>query len=291
MNKLQDNAVILDLTIRRPGVFRAERVRAETSANQRWLNHQKRLFDSDAYDAACRVQDEAKEWCRRRALPAGLSGYCVFPAAMVPEVYARLDRADEDLAEAADAFVAEYAALRERARAELKDLYREEQYPSPEAMRAKFRIERRLVELGTPGEDKIGKEFAEYERRKAKERWRAMEEDVAAGLREAFSELVGHLVERLAPAPNGGRKRLHETALEGLREFTDLFSKRNLLGDAELEQLVERARRLIAGKDVSVLRENDLWRQRLSQQMAEVKAGVDRLLTAAPRRDIKFEEE
>lgn len=291
MNKLQDSAVILRLKIRRPGVFRAERVRAETAANQRWLSHQKRLFNSNTYDAACRVQDEAKEWCRRRALPAGLDGCCVFPASMVPEVYARLDRADADLAEAAEAFVTEYEALRKQAREQLRDLYREEQYPGPDAMKAKFRIERSLVELGTPGEEKIGKEFAEYERRKAQERWRAMEEEVSAGLREAFAELVGHLAERLAPAPDGGRKRLHETALEGLREFTELFSKRNLLGDVELEQLVERTRRLIAGKDVSVLRENDLWRQRLSQQMSEVKSGVDRLLTAGPRRDIRFGEE
>ena len=158
-------------------------------------------------------------------------------------------------------------------------------------LRAAFSVERRLLDFGTPGEDKIGKALWESERKRAEETWRAAADEIQDALRCAFRSLVGHLAERLEPNPDGSRKVFRDTAIEKLTEFLDLFKARNLTGDAELEGLVIQARNVLQGKRPDALRKSNVIRGEVAREMGRVLTALDTLMGDAPRRRISFEED
>lgn len=290
-NVLQDGTVILDVVFRCPGQVRRERqARVETKANQDWLSTNKRIFDSRTFRECQVIQAKTAEWLRKRSLPCGLEGYFVLPLGLLPDAYAHLDDADARLAAKVEQFCGEYEQLKERAKAELKELYREEQYPDVERFRRGIRMDRRLIELGVPDPIKVGDAIARAEMAKARDRWQDAAEQVTACLREEFRDMVAHLAERLAPNADGSKKRLHESAVEKVAEFIELFRRRNVLDDRGMDLLVSRAKALLAGKSVELLRDNELIRSRTASAMAEVKVALDRLVTDAPGRRIVFDE-
>jgi hypothetical protein len=73
-------------------------------------------------------------------------------------------------------------------------------------------------------------------------------------------------------------------------EWLELFSKRNVLGDAELAEMVEQAKGVLEGVDVKDLRNDGKFRADIGQQMVEVKERLDSLLVNAPSRKISFDD-
>jgi hypothetical protein len=209
---------------------------------------------------------------------------------MVGQAYEYLDAQDAKLAAAKEELAADYDRIRAEAERDLAEFWDARQFPTKGYLLSGIRIDRRLIELDVPSADKVGSVISDGERERAKRMWEDATNDVFAALREAFAELVGHLADRLSPNPDGTKRRLHETALDKVTEFIDLFSKRNVLDDAELAGMVEKARRLVEGKTVDVLRENELFRERMANNLAEVKMDLDKLVEDAPARRIRFED-
>ena len=70
-----------------------------------------------------------------------------------------------------------------------------------------------------------------------------------------------------------------------------MFAARNLTDDAELEELVGKAKAVMNGKSVKELRTNDGYREEVRKEMTRVTEALDGLLEDAPGRRITFEEE
>lgn len=293
-NTLRENTVVLRLVFHCPVMAATEITkRVDTDGNQRWFSINKRLLTSAAYKELCDEAYSTTNWVAKRQVPGDLqlaASYHAIPVASVAEVDSYVNESELRYMDAVSRFLAEYEECKERARDELKDSYREADYRPTTQLQRCFWVEKKWIELGVPSESKLGTFISEIERAKVARQW---EEDAAAvtmALRSGLADLVGGLAERLKPAPDGTKRRLHESALTSTLEWLELFNNRNVLNDTECEVLVTKARRLLQGKSVELLRENDFFRGRLANQMDEIKQAVDKLITDAPGRRIVLED-
>lgn len=274
-------------------VRKADATDSATKADQSQLGVTKRIFTNGHYAEACRIDRDFQAWLDRVALDSPLKrGTHLIPVTLLDDVYARLDTAQAGYEAEADALASEYDKAKLVARLRLKELYDENDYPSKEDLRARFRVERQLFDFAQPGESKLSEYVYEQEKQRWAESFASAEEEVRQALRQSCRDLVAHLADRLAPTADGKRKRLHASAVENLTEFLDLFDKRNVLNDAELKELVDRARRVLNGdKTVDVLRDNDTLRDFVRGQMEAIEGSLDTLITDGPRRVVSFEED
>lgn len=101
-----------------------------------------------------------------------------------------------------------------------------------------------------------------------------------------FSSLVSHLVERLTPGPDGGRKVFRDSALTHLSEFVARFRELDVGSNPELEQMVDTARKAIGNIDPAAVRDSDALRRQVAGQLSTVAAHLDQLLVDQPRRRV-----
>ena len=62
-----------------------------------------------------------------------------------------------------------------------------------------------------------------------------------------FAKLVSHLTERLSGTDGEDRKIFRDSAINNLVEFFDRFKQLNVRSNAQLDDLVEQARRVVQG--------------------------------------------
>jgi hypothetical protein len=294
VNLMRENTVILDVVFHRIMQEHRERTAktVDTEANKAWLSTVKKLFESSNYSKAAALQWETMRWLKSRSLPCGLHGYFVLPTALLKEVWDYLDAQDAKLRVFVEALAAEVENLKQFSQENLKDLYNETELPSAKKILNGIWMERSLIELQVPGSSKVGDVLAKQEEDKAKSRWDEAAEEVIYALREEMSKLVAHLVDRLTPNSDGKVKGFRESNIENLLEWFDLFSKRNILNDADLKKLVAKSKEVLVkkGKPVSgdLIRADETVRAKLQAGMSEVKIKLDAMLVNVPARRIRF---
>lgn len=103
---------------------------------------------------------------------------------------------------------------------------------------------------------------------------------------EELAKLVEHLAERLTGSDDGKPKVFRDSAVENLREFFRRFRALSVGSDEELEEVVRAAESLLGGVPPQDLRDRPAARARVEAGLAEVRAGLDPLLTERPRRRV-----
>jgi hypothetical protein len=286
---LMERCVVLDVTFHRPGIRRkADLSLVSTDADKAMLGLTKAIVVSKSYRRVLRLAGDTRRWLENRSLPSPLKrGTYLVPLELIDAVNTHMDEVDLLYARLARKFLAAYPKLKEKARIRLKDQWDPRNYPEESVLRAAFSVERRWLDFGTPSEAKLGKALWEVEKKRAENTWREATEEIRTALRQAFRDLVGGLADRLMPNPDGGRKRLHASAVTKLTEFLDLFSARNITGDAELGNLVSQAREVLAGKSAGSLRQAAVGGE-VMDEMIRVISSLDTLMEVAPRRAISF---
>ncbi len=107
---------------------------------------------------------------------------------------------------------------------------------------------------------------------------------------EAFvselGKLVSHLTERLSGSDDGKPKVFRDSAVENLSEFFTRFRQLNVGNNAQLDELVAQAQRVIRGVEPQQLRESTALRQSVATQLSAVQSVLDGLFVDRPRRNI-----
>lgn len=93
-----------------------------------------------------------------------------------------------------------------------------------------------------------------------------------------LATLVEHLVERLSPGVDGQSKVFRDTAIGNLTEFFTRFKSLSVGSNADLDKLVDTARRAISGVDPQAVRDNSGLRQQVAAQLSAVSATLDQML-------------
>lgn len=287
-----DKVVVLNLVFHRPGMYRrGDMGLVETESDKEMLRLSKEIVDADEYSDVVSYQNVVRAWIRKRSLPSPLRrGTFLVPIGVVDEVNAYLDSAAEEYMRLAGVFVGVYPQKVEAARSRLKDQFDERNYPTADIIRNAFYLERSFFDFGVPAAEKIGQELWDRERRRAESMWGSTFVEVQSALRAAFRDLVARLAERLEGQPTGKKKTFHDSTIEKITEFIELFEKRNVANDAEMQNLVGRAREVLSGRTPDDVRKSDAVRVQVAREMTRVTTALDRLLIDAPTRRISFDD-
>jgi len=301
VSTLDDQTLLMSFTINRFGetrrlddddydVHAADTAEANDKAKHATKASKLRFVDFPELQAVNTYLNVTKHWFRRKALPSFLrEGLYRVHVGQVDALVAAIDERRAVLTDLLNAFEAAYPAAVARMATLQGKLHNPRDYPTATAARAEFGIEYRFMAAGVPAAlAKIND--AVY--REQQEQYVALLRDTEAKyslmMREAVADLVGHMVGRLTPNPDGTRKRLHATVLTNFREFVETFPFRNVVNDQELAALVGQLDALFAGvPDVDVLKDDDDLRARLVAEAAAFKTVADRLVveeTAGRRR-------
>ena len=252
-----------------------------------YLSAAKKLLDTahPAYRAVTAVRGRVLGYWRGVTLPYPEPGVRLIRQDRVDAFDRQMAELRGELAEAVAQLDERYDQLRSAARERLGRLYDPSDYP--DSLRDLFDVSWDFP-ASEPPEYLLRLKPELYEQERA--RMEARFEEAVTLAEQAFAAelaaLVSHLGERLAGTADGKPKVFRDSAVANLREFFDRFAQLNVRSNAQLDELVERARRVVAGVEPDVLRESANLRQQVHGGLAAVRQSLDGLLVDKPRRRI-----
>ena len=153
-------------------------------------------------------------------------------------------------------FIEDYDDNIDRARLELGQLFRIEDYPSKEALQGKFGLRYRIVPV--PDADHFMARLASDDTDRVKR-------DIESQIEERLHDAVGDLYRRLGEAVERVSERLQEddegkplvfrdSMIGNIRDLVDVVPRLNIFGDETLTQLCQQVKDRIAGVEPDALR-------------------------------------
>ena len=285
-------ASLFTLTQRKGGNRKkADLGRVETEADKGQLHLTKQLIESDQYRALTRYLNESKKWCLMRCMPSFIkNGVYVVRLDMIREFEVKL-KADIEYMRTVliPEFKATYPAKIRDAEMRLSDQFDLRDYPDASLFDSAFGIEWGWISFGVP--DNVPKDVQEREYAKLQEKILDAEKEIKAALRIAFGELVEKAVEKLKVKPGEKPPVFRDTMIDNFTEFFQTFRARNLMDDEELNRVVGKAQEILTKITPDALRFRITIREKTAKAFEEVKREVDQLISDAPSRKFRLEEE
>ena len=293
---LGKSSVILSLNMRRAGnTRRVSTSRVEVDADKDAITVSKELIDSDEYKRIESIDGAIRKWVYSRALPNEgtlRAGTYRLPTALVEEVDGQLITFEGQRNELIEAFLEVYPDRRDEGRERLRALFDERDYPDVNELRRAFRFTYQYMSFQVPGAlEAISKDLLRRELEKRKIEVASEADEIKNALRASFAEILAHATDRLG-TDKGKKRRFADSMVDRMDEFLRYFGARNIIGDVELEELVSRARKVMAGvANPSDLRTNDDLRRSTRQRLTRIKREMDRNLEVRPVRKFNTEDD
>lgn len=256
-------------------------------AEGQFLSAGKKLLDTShpAYKSVTAVRTRVVAYWKGISLPFPEAGIRLIHQQDVADFDARLTFHRQELDQAVADLNRHYDDLRSAARQRLGRLYNPSDYP--QSLLGLFGLAWEFPSVEPPDYlRQLSPRVFEEESRRVSSRFEqavALAEDAFA---TELSRLVSHLAERLSGQEDGRPKIFRDSAIENCREFFDRFRRLNVRSNAELDELVEQAQRMLQGVEPQELRDSRAMRADISRDMVRVQANLDQWLTDRPRRNI-----
>lgn len=174
----------------------------------------------------------------------------------------------QDYATKVQAFLSDYRNVCQTAKERLNGLYREEDYPSNEAIRDKFGVD--LVYLPMPAAEDFRMNVGESEARAIRAQITAeVERATVVAMKDLWGRLYS-VVQRMAIRLAEPKGRFTDTLVENVRDLCALLPKLNLTNDTQLEQMRQDVETALSVHSPETLRNNDTLRADVARQAAEI---------------------
>jgi hypothetical protein len=291
--RLQENMAAARVSFTWLGVRKAlSTVQKDQAANWfgaegKYLSAGKKLLDTShpSFKAVTSVRSRTIAYWKSISLPFPEPGIRLIRQNVVEIFSNRINEFREQLEFAVGELGSCYSELRQAARERLGNLFDANDYP--ESLEGQFAIEHDFPSVEPPG---YLRQLCPGLYRQECERMQSRFEQAVALAEQAFTEelarLVEHLTERLTGTQEGQPKVFRDSAVSNLTEFFQRFRELSVRSNADLDRLVDNAQQIIRGVGPQRLRNNASLRTFVADQMSQVQAGLDQLLTDRPRRNI-----
>lgn len=291
--RLQDKVALLLLTLRAPGNERTVRDKSilRTNADHGRLHIGKRLLECKEYQAISILDGQMRDYIARVALPTPFkAGTHVIPLDLLERVDETLQTYAESRREMVGQLALVYDAAKASAKAQLGDLYREDEYLDADQLQQAYSMRWQYVTLTAPDKIKdMNAAIFEREQARLQEQWDSAIDDMRDALRVGLSELVTDMVARLS---DPDKKFKPTKLLARFEEFLSTFDARNVTNDEELAALAQQARAILAGVDTENLTKFKDVREDVREKFTAAQAALSELeLTSRRQRRITFEDE
>jgi hypothetical protein len=175
-----------------------------------------------------------------------------------------------------DAFLQVYPQYVEQVRPELNGLFREEDYPSPEKLRAKFGVKLEVLPIPTGADFRV-QMSAEEQARISREIDLNVRESLMRGTEDLWKrmrEVVAHMVDRL----NEPESRFHGSLVTNVLDLVEILPRLNVNGDADLNRFAEQVKERLCNYSAQELKKQDLLRVTTAADAANIVAEIDGVL-------------
>jgi len=191
----------------------------------------------------------------------------------------------DELGRAVEALEDQYEQIKLSARSRLGSLYNAADYPTN--LQGLFAVDWSLENVSPPDylltlrpdlyERETRRVVAQFDQAVA-----MAEEAFCAG----FSQLVGHLVDRLGSGEDGQPKQFADTTVTKLTDFFERFRRLSVRSNPQLDRLIEQAQAATQGVPPDSLREMSVLRQFVSDKLGDVQSELGKMMLDRPRRNV-----
>ena len=257
------------------------------------LRLSKTILQSNELKAIGVFDREVRTWIKARALPSPFQkGIIILPVRLVEAIMQKIDSARVEREQLISAFLAAYDRCKTEAQEKLGSAFDERDYPDQEAVKNSFFFDATVFEMSTPGKLKaISKELYQMELTRMQNLWTEASAAVTGVLLQELRKMTAHIKDRLTPSADGKQKIFRDSVVDNFTTWLELFKSRNITGDAELVDIVDRAKELISGIDAKELRDNKGLRAQLATDFSGLTDRLDQAIISAPIRSIDLEDE
>ncbi len=256
-------------------------------AEGKFLSAGKKLLDTahPAFKAVTAIKGRCQSYWRGVSLPYPEPGIRLIPQKTISDFDRQIEGFREELLAAVEQLDHHYSELRDAARRRLGDLFDASDYPS--TLIGLFGIEHEYPSVEPPDYlRQLNPALYEQECQRVQARFDEAVQLAEQAFTEELSRLIEHLGERLSGDSDGKPKVFRDSVVSNLSEFFTRFGSLNVRSNEQLDDLVQRAQRLLSGVEPQQLRDNASLRQRLATQLSGVQSSLDGLMVDRPRRNI-----
>ena len=278
---LAERAMLVKLTISCWGAKRndhnvAQEVADKHQSDATMGRFTKVLLKSENREKFLKVAREAKVVHRRMTLPWD-EGVGLLPASMYFKFTEAMSEKRRKAEEHIEAFVKEYAEQwnggMSRYKAQLGSLFDENDYPEPDRVRSKYGIRVRTFPISDPNDFRVQMSEEAKDALKAQ-----MFQDYRSELEDALKipfvrlhRVLSKVQEKLSEEDAIFRDSL----IDNVREMVELLPALNITGNKDLEALLNRTNKEVAGiVDMKALRKDPKFRKQVAASAASILKGM-----------------
>lgn len=230
----------------------------------------------------------ARQTFYAQTLPWADEGWRLLPTKNYEAFTDAMRRSRAEFDQAVEAFLADYPSLRETARELLNGMYREEDYPSVDALRGKFSYSIEFSPVPSEGDFRLdlpADQLIEIER-STKAR---VEGATKAAMEEAWTRLresVEKLRERLTGVDARGKRKgqpktFRDTLIDNVANLADALTRLNVTDDPDLEAMRKRVAEELAELEPKKLRDDPQARQAAAKSADDILKAMSGLYGAS----------
>lgn len=221
---------------------------------------------------------EINVWIYRNSLPWTDDGQRLLPSVNYEQTMSQLKKLIHDREDRVNELANRWPAVKAEAKHRLGDLYNDDDYPTPEVLRAAFEV--KVSILPVPSSDdfrvNVGSE-AERARlaQMVDDEVQAKMADIIRSPYKRINKVVSKLVERLnvyEPANDDEKAKgvFRDTLVENIRDLLETLPSLNITDDPEMAQVTQDIRDQLCVADAGLLRESPELRQAVKEKAEEI---------------------
>lgn len=302
------NCVLLSFTVKLIGnTAKGDIDEIETDADRKMLRLSKSLLDCEEYRnlhrIASTIRKEIRQVCigtssekfqgkdgKTYQIGGGLNdmikqGCYITPLRSVPKVQDIIKEFQPIFDDALTKLIEVYENEIRKSKARLGSQFKRSDYFPVERLRDLCFITYKYLDVGIPDSLRgISQELFESEQKKASEVWANATKSMDDLLTVAFSKIVDSMLEKLNPE-TGKKKRLTESGLQQIKDFIADFPAKNISNNKELEEMVDKFRKIIGGRDLDKIKATNI-REKIIERTQTIKDKLDKMMEDMPARAV-----
>lgn len=229
----------------------------------------KLLIPEDERNAFTQIENNARNALERESFAFPVGGARFVPRSKILEVDVKLKTYEEAYMAAVESFMDRYQEIREK----MLETYPEHRdklepfYPASHQIRRLFHFGWSVFEIGEAGGIQEGETVEAYERFKAnlQTQFDKFLEDAVVDLRFQVQETCLRTAERIAKG-----EVVNGNSIKALHSMIDRFTTLNFVGDAKIEDQLNKLRDTLQTTDSASLKENDTLKNQLGVMAASI---------------------
>ncbi len=234
------------------------------------------LRGADKLDELRTLAGQIRQHFYKITLPWSDEGFRLLPSNFYFDLMEKMREFEASFERGVDNFLAVYPQYIDQVRPELNGLFREEDYPSAEKLRAKFAVKLEILPIPSGADFRV-QMSAEEQARVSREIDASVRQSLTRGMEDLWKrlrEVVSHMVDRL----NEPESRFHGSLVTNVFDLVEILPRLNVNGDEDLNRFAEQVKQRLCNYSAQDLKRHDLLRVTTAADAANIVAQMDGLL-------------